>query len=47
MNMEDIVRWLNEETSCYAEEQTETCILVDGVLYVNEIKELARKVEEL
>ena len=50
MTIEDIVKWLNNKTSCYAQDDSyggNNAILVDGVLYPKEIKELARRMEEL
>ena len=47
MTKNEIINWVMENTSCYAEDGGATGILIDGTLYYHEIKELARMVEEL
>lgn len=50
VTIKEIVKWLNEETSCYAQDESHNgsnAILVDGILYPKDIKELAKKMEEV
>ena len=47
MTKDEIINWVMESTSCYAEDGGSEGILIDGTLYYHEIKELARMVEEL
>ena len=51
VTLKDIIKWLTDETSCYAQDVSSDtdnpAILVDGVLYLKDIKELARRVKEL
>ena len=47
MTKEDIVRWLNNETSCYAQDNGNNAILVDGILYPVDICKLAEMIKEV
>jgi len=46
MELADIIIWLIEEVGCYANDDGNDHIYIDGSLSIGEIKELTRKLEE-